>query len=178
MTALMEDQMLAAIAAYKAELAALQAQKAEAEGVLEKLRSRRDEARLRAEKIALQEDLAELRRQIEDELHQNAQAVDPVIAREVLSHVSALFGLVPADILGKSQGRRCVLPRHIVAHALRERGWSLPQIGRMMNRHHTSVLYMLRKIEEMLAEDSDLRQLIEGVMECFDQTPTSNTRPR
>jgi len=50
-------------------------------------------------------------------------------------------GITEADILGPSRLRQFVM---YLAH---KRGMSLPQIGRIMGRHHTTVLHGVRAEE-------------------------------
>jgi hypothetical protein len=53
-------------------------------------------------------------------------------------------GVTVEQVRGRGKGRELVEVRRIVAACLRRRGCSLPEIGRVLNRDHTSVLYMLR----------------------------------
>ena len=58
----------------------------------------------------------------------------------LITRCADLTGLSEADILGRSRDPRLVRCRWAVALAMRWRGESLPQIGRALNKHHTSVL--------------------------------------
>ncbi len=53
-------------------------------------------------------------------------------------------GLTLEQVRGRGKGRGLVEVRRIVAAYLRRRGCSLPEIGRVLNRDHTSVLNLLR----------------------------------
>jgi chromosomal replication initiation ATPase DnaA len=50
-----------------------------------------------------------------------------------------------AQILGAQQSRRVVYARWTVVIALHRRGWSASNIGRLLNRDHTTILYALRE---------------------------------
>ena len=53
-------------------------------------------------------------------------------------------GLAVEDLLSGSHAWELVAARRLVAHELRVRSLSLPAIGRILHRHHTSILYLLR----------------------------------
>lgn len=64
---------------------------------------------------------------------------------EVLPQIAAFYGLTPDDIRGASRLPHIVRARWNVGLVLRDRGLSLPAIGRLVNRHHTAVLHGLRR---------------------------------
>jgi len=53
-------------------------------------------------------------------------------------------GITEADILGHCRARKFSNPRQFVMYLAHKRGMSLPQIGRIMGRHHTTVLHGVR----------------------------------
>lgn len=53
------------------------------------------------------------------------------------------MGFSPWTILGTSRLSEYVVARRQIARELREKGYSLPAIGRAMNRHHTTVMNLL-----------------------------------
>jgi hypothetical protein len=53
-------------------------------------------------------------------------------------------GVTVVQIQGHGKSRALVEVRRIVAAYLRRRGCSLPEIGHVLNRDHTSVLHLLR----------------------------------
>lgn len=61
--------------------------------------------------------------------------------------VAARAGITEADILGPSRLRKFSNPRQFVMYLAHKRGMSLPQIGRIMGRHHTTVLHGVRAEE-------------------------------
>ncbi len=53
-------------------------------------------------------------------------------------------GFSPELILSKRRDRPLVNARQHIAVGLREKGYSYPQIGRVMNRHHTSIMHLCK----------------------------------
>lgn len=62
----------------------------------------------------------------------------------VISAISSKMRVATEDILGKGNQALYVEARRRVAVELREKGYSLPQIGAAINRHHTTVINLLR----------------------------------
>jgi len=61
-----------------------------------------------------------------------------------VEQITAAAGVTVEQVRGRGKGRELVEVRRIVAAYLRRRGCSLPEIGRVLNRDHTSVLNLLR----------------------------------
>lgn len=61
--------------------------------------------------------------------------------------IARVFGYSITELRGSCRDRRLTQVRWIAAATLRDRNLSLPQIGRVLNRHHTSILYGLRELE-------------------------------
>lgn len=86
--------------------------------------------------------------------------------RIILNAAAKASGLAVSDILSISRSRSCVATRAAVAYLARERtGASYPELGRMLRRHHTTVLNAHRVFSLWLeAQDArawDLLQRIE-----------------
>ena len=75
-----------------------------------------------------------------EDVYEDQEAADHVIRIAAQRHkcmVSAIKG---------HDRRACVMAaKREVVTALREKGWSLPMIGRALGKHHTSVLYLLKR---------------------------------
>ncbi len=52
------------------------------------------------------------------------------------------------DVLGKGRSEPEVACRAVMAHYLRSRGLSLPRIGQMLNRDHTSIMHLIHTRNE------------------------------
>ena len=82
---------------------------------------------------------------------------------DILRTVSKHYGVNRGDLLSGRRNRSIVRPRQIgmyLAKLLTSR--SLPEIGRRFgNRDHTTVLHAIRKIEQLMNDDNQLREEIE-----------------
>lgn len=66
-------------------------------------------------------------------------------AHRIIAEVAAEHLLTSADLTGPSHKRMCVKPRHIAMTRIRnELGYSYPQIGKLFNRDHSSVIWAVR----------------------------------
>lgn len=82
----------------------------------------------------------------------------------VLRAVAAEFGCPLEDLLGDRRTAEIALARHAAA-ALGQRvlGYSLPKLGRLLRRDHTSVLYGVRRIAALCAEDAGFAARMDGL---------------
>ena len=82
---------------------------------------------------------------------------------DILRTVSKHYGVNRGDLMSGRRNRSIVRPRQIgmyLAKLLTSR--SLPEIGRRFgNRDHTTVLHAIRKIEQLMNDDNQLREEIE-----------------
>lgn len=74
-----------------------------------------------------------------------------MIANELLILISRVTGLNLTEIKSKDRKQSYVLARHIMAYYLRNKySFSLCQIGKFFNVHHTTVLNSILKINNMI----------------------------
>lgn len=59
-------------------------------------------------------------------------------------------------ILSSSRDFNLVMGRRMIAYQMRSEGYSFPSIGKMMVRHHASVIHMVRMMEDALHYQFDL----------------------
>jgi len=73
------------------------------------------------------------------------------------------------DLKAKNNSRSVAVPRQVAMYLCKKlTGVSLPQIGREFgNKHHTTVLHSINKIEQLRREDENLNRLIQTLMESF-----------
>lgn len=64
-------------------------------------------------------------------------------ARAIIREVAATCAVAPANIFTRCRTRAAVHARIEIAKRLRARGYSMPQIGRVLNRDHTTIVYYL-----------------------------------
>lgn len=63
-------------------------------------------------------------------------------ANDLVLSVGKDFGALPEELRGASVRRHLSDARCVIAVVLRSRGWSYPQIGQLLNRDHSTVMYM------------------------------------
>lgn len=59
-------------------------------------------------------------------------------------------------VLSSSRDFNLVMGRRMIAYQMRSEGYSFPSIGKMMVRHHASVIHMVRMMEDALHFQFDL----------------------
>jgi chromosomal replication initiator protein len=81
--------------------------------------------------------------------------------------VSENFGMRPVDLKQKNNSRNVVVPRQIAMYLAKQMTEaSLPEIGRQFgNKHHTTVMHSIAKIEEQRREDKDLQRTLNKLQE-------------
>jgi hypothetical protein len=81
--------------------------------------------------------------------------LDPAL--EIIRRASLLFGLAHDVLRSPLRSKSINYARAITMYALRERlRMSLPELGRMFGRDHTTVMHALRKIRELILAGGDL----------------------
>lgn len=101
--------------------------------------------------------------------HMTTGAEKPISIEAIVKAVSEHFGLLPQQLKQKSNERRIAYPRQIAMFLAKELTVaSLPEIGKAIgNKHHTTVLHSVSKIEELRQRDSDLNKLIHKLIDSF-----------
>jgi chromosomal replication initiator protein len=73
----------------------------------------------------------------------------------VQKEVAKKFNVDVGDLKGKSRGREIVIPRQVAMYLARElTELSLPALGKVFGRDHSTVLHACRKVEEHIARDA------------------------
>jgi chromosomal replication initiator protein len=96
---------------------------------------------------------AQLRTLLKDLIEEEEQAV--VTFEKIISATSQVYGVLEADLLGKSQSRECVLPRQVAMYLLRKH-FKMPymKIGDRFFRDHSTVMSGIRQVEKGIKEAS------------------------
>ncbi|MDX2179091.1 MAG: chromosomal replication initiator protein DnaA [Bryobacteraceae bacterium] len=83
--------------------------------------------------------------------------------------VAERFQLQPAQLKMKSNERKIAYPRQIAMYIAKELTHaSLPEIGRAFgNKHHTTVLHSVQKIEALRLKDPDLNKLLHNLSDTL-----------
>jgi len=81
--------------------------------------------------------------------------------------VAEQFGMKVADLKQKNNSRNVVVPRQIAMYLAKQMTEaSLPEIGRQFgNKHHTTVMHSISKIDEQRRTDKDLHRTINKLQE-------------
>ncbi|MGD0682374.1 MAG: chromosomal replication initiator protein DnaA [Terracidiphilus sp.] len=81
--------------------------------------------------------------------------------------VSENFGMRPTDLKQKNNSRNVCVPRQIAMYLAKQMTEaSLPEIGRQFgNKHHTTVMHSIGKIDEQRREDKDLQRTLNKLQE-------------
>ncbi len=93
----------------------------------------------------------------------------PITPQDIMKVVSAHYGLKVADLKSKSNARTIAFPRQVAMYLCKElTDLSYPEIGRLFNdKHHSTVMYSVDKIEQLKADDSDLERTLEMLGKQF-----------
>ena len=81
--------------------------------------------------------------------------------------VAEQFGMKVADLKQKNNSRKVVVPRQIAMYLAKQMTEaSLPEIGRQFgNKHHTTVMHSIAKIDELRRTDKDLQRTLNKLQE-------------
>jgi chromosomal replication initiator protein len=87
----------------------------------------------------------------------------------IIDLVASTFELTPADLIKRSRRPDLSLPRYIAMYLIRKRmNLSLPHIGRLFERDHTSVYYGINRMTAMMAEDHSLTMDVSAIERTLD----------
>ena len=83
--------------------------------------------------------------------------------------VSEQFGMRVSDLKQKNNSRNVVVPRQIAMYLAKQMTEaSLPEIGRQFgNKHHTTVMHSISKIDEQRRADKDLHRTLNKLQEML-----------
>ncbi len=88
---------------------------------------------------------------------------------KIVKAVADHYGLKVAEIKSKSNSQQIVFPRKVAMYLLRKLSEvSYPEIGKIFNdKHHSTVMYAVRDIEDRRARDADLDRVLHGLEQQF-----------
>jgi chromosomal replication initiator protein len=83
--------------------------------------------------------------------------------------VSEQFGMRVTDLKQKNNSRNVVVPRQIAMYLAKQlTEASLPEIGRQFgNKHHTTVMHSIAKIDEQRRTDKDLHRMLNKLQDAL-----------
>ncbi len=104
-------------------------------------------------------DMALAREALKDLLNSSSSRM--VSPESIISKVVERFGISVEELKSKNKQRRIADARQVSMYLIREMtDLSLPRIGEIFNRDHTTVLHGWRTISDNMAQDSEMRSLL------------------
>lgn len=93
----------------------------------------------------------------------------PITPQEIFKVVSAHYGIKVVDLKSKSNARPIAYPRQIAMYLCKNlTDISYPEIGKLFNnKHHSTVIYSVEKIERLREEDSSVAGTIDMLIKHF-----------
>lgn len=91
----------------------------------------------------------------------------PLMA-QIVAAVADAYKVPWHKIIGRQRAAYYVEPRHVAMHLCRKMtGYSLPRIGRLFERDHTTVMHACQRVaERMEAEDDFAARVLEIAAAC------------
>lgn len=84
----------------------------------------------------------------------------PFFKSEVIAEVAQAFKVPVYDMTGPARNRSVVNARAVVAKALRVRGMSTPQIGKTLNRDHSTIVYLLQTFAKRAERSPEMDRVL------------------
>jgi chromosomal replication initiator protein len=86
----------------------------------------------------------------------------------ILNSVARFFGVKIDELKGRARHKQIVVPRQIAMYLLCEDAHlSTPEVGRLLNRDHTTVMHGMKQIANDIARDGPSRAAVRGVREVL-----------
>ena len=92
------------------------------------------------------------------------QQVIRITAEMVMQTVADYYGLTMKDLTSATRRREVTVPRSIAMYLTREMiGMSLPQVGTLFGRDHTTVLHSCKSVEANMKENPDMKAVVDDI---------------
>jgi chromosomal replication initiator protein len=87
----------------------------------------------------------------------------------IIRGVAGAFNVKVSDIKSNRKHNSIVLPRQICMYLLKKlTGMSFPEVGRVLGgKNHSTVIYGVKRVEEIIGKDSKIKNVIEKIEEAF-----------
>jgi chromosomal replication initiator protein len=88
---------------------------------------------------------------------------------EIIKFVAAHYGLKLSEIKSRNNSKQIAFPRQVAMYLCKKlTDLSYPEIGRLFNdKHHSTVMYSVEKIEQLRSTDSDFSRTLDGFLDHF-----------
>jgi chromosomal replication initiator protein len=101
---------------------------------------------------------------VEEALAYLAPAQGKLTLEAILNSAADYFGLSVTELTGRNRSARVATPRQIIMYVMREEiGASLPQIGQILDRDHTTVMHGIERIVTEMERDANLTQTVSAL---------------
>lgn len=92
-----------------------------------------------------------------------------VTAAEIIKIVARHYGLKVSEIKSRNNSRQIAFPRQVAMYLCKQRTeLSYPEIGKVFNdKHHSTVMYSVDKIENLRTGDADLDRTLKSLIKHF-----------
>jgi chromosomal replication initiator protein len=93
----------------------------------------------------------------------------PITPTEIMRVVAAHYGTTVTNLKSKSNAQTVAFPRQVAMYLCKHlTDLSYPEIGRVFNnKHHSTVMYSVEKIDEKMQNDQQFGRVLEGLMKQF-----------
>ena len=93
----------------------------------------------------------------------------PITPPEIVRVVAAHYGTTVTNLKSKSNAQTIAFPRQVAMYMCKHlTDLSYPEIGRVFNnKHHSTVMYSVEKIDEKMQNDPQFARVVEGLMKQF-----------
>ena len=93
----------------------------------------------------------------------------PITPTEIMRVVAAHYGTTVTNLKSKSNAQTVAFPRQVAMYICKHlTDLSYPEIGRVFNnKHHSTVMYSVEKIDEKMQNDQQFGRVLEGLMKQF-----------
>jgi len=93
----------------------------------------------------------------------------PITPTEIMRVVAAHYGTTVTNLKSKSNAQTVAFPRQVAMYLCKHlTDLSYPEIGRVFNnKHHSTVMYSVEKIDEKMQNDPQFGRVVEGLMKQF-----------
>ncbi|MFW6012249.1 MAG: chromosomal replication initiator protein DnaA [Gemmatimonadota bacterium] len=90
-------------------------------------------------------------------------------AAEIVKFVARHYGLKVSEIKSRNNSKQIAFPRQVAMYLCKKlTDLSYPEIGKQFNnKHHSTVMYAVDKVEQLRADDDDLDRTIRSIQEHF-----------
>jgi len=92
-----------------------------------------------------------------------------VLAPEITKFVARHYGLKVSEIKSRNNAKQIAFPRQVAMYLCKQlTDLSYPDIGKQFNnKHHSTVMYSVEKIEKLRADDTELDRTLERMAQHF-----------